>query len=111
MKELKKTRSLCPECLKTLDASIFEKDGKIWITKTCPEHGECTEVYWEDAEMYHKAEKWAADGKRVQGSGCVQTKECPQNCGLCDKHMSNTCLGNIVITNRCDLSCWYCFFF
>jgi hypothetical protein len=25
--------------------------------------------------------------------------------------MSHTALGNIAITNRCDLNCWYCFFF
>ena len=36
---------------------------------------------------------------------------CPFNCGLCPGHMSHTALANIVVTNRCDLYCWYCFFF
>ncbi|MBU3896818.1 MAG: radical SAM protein [Nanoarchaeota archaeon] len=111
MKELSKTRSLCPECLKTLDATIFEEDNKVFITKTCPEHGECTEVYWEDAEMYKKAQKWARDGKGISNPNIEMTKECPGSCGLCKNHKSHTCLGNVVITNRCDLACWYCFFF
>ncbi|MCL5782472.1 MAG: radical SAM protein, partial [Candidatus Thermoplasmatota archaeon] len=36
---------------------------------------------------------------------------CPTHCGLCVKHKSHTGLGNVVVTNRCDLSCWYCFFY
>ena len=36
---------------------------------------------------------------------------CPTHCGLCVKHKSHTGLGNVVLTNRCDLSCWYCFFY
>jgi uncharacterized radical SAM superfamily Fe-S cluster-containing enzyme len=41
----------------------------------------------------------------------VNEINCPDDCGLCFKHKSHTNLGNIVLTNRCDLSCWYCFFF
>jgi len=33
------------------------------------------------------------------------------NCGLCPYHKNNTALLNIVVTNRCDLRCWYCFFY
>ncbi len=111
MKELSKTQSLCPECLKILDATIFEKDGKVFIKKNCPEHGEVCEVYWEDYDMYEKAKKWARDGKGIENPNIDLSKTCPQNCGLCKMHKSHTALGNIVVTNRCDLACWYCFFF
>ena len=36
---------------------------------------------------------------------------CPANCGLCSNHLSHTGLSNIIVTNRCDLTCWYCFFY
>ena len=36
---------------------------------------------------------------------------CPFNCGLCPRHKNHTALANLVVTNRCDLSCWYCFFY
>ncbi len=30
---------------------------------------------------------------------------------MCERHKSHTGLANVVITNRCHLSCWYCFFY
>lgn len=35
-----RTRSLCPECLKVLDAEVYEENGKVMIKKICPEHDE-----------------------------------------------------------------------
>ena len=49
---IKKTRSLCPACGKVLEAEIVEEEGKIWLVRTCPEHGKFRHVYWSDAEMY-----------------------------------------------------------
>ncbi len=34
-----------------------------------------------------------------------------QHCGLCDAHKNTTALLNIVVTNMCNLRCWYCFFY
>ena len=36
---------------------------------------------------------------------------CFFDCGLCPRHHSHTNLLNIVLTNRRDSSCWYCFFY
>jgi len=101
------TQSACPECLSLLNAVIFERDGKVWIRKRCPEHGEIEEVYWGDAELFRKFSKWQFDGKGVEPSLDI-INACPYNCGLCARHKSHTALVNIVATNRCDLSCWYC---
>ena len=30
---------------------------------------------------------------------------------MCERHKTHTGLANVVVTNRCHLSCWYCFFF
>ena len=111
MKIIAKTRTLCPECLKVIDGTIFEENNKIFIEKTCSDHGTFKEVYWEDAEMYYKAKKWAADGKGILNPNTNISKGCPMDCGLCSMHKSHTALGNIVVTNRCDLTCWYCFFY
>jgi hypothetical protein len=45
MNIIKSTKSICPECLIVLDATIFEEDGKVFIKKECPEHGPCQELY------------------------------------------------------------------
>jgi len=106
------TVSICPECNALIPAKLVEKDGKIYIQKTCPKHGEFVELYFGSAEMYHRFSKYAHDGKGVETPN-VKVKQyiCPFNCGLCPGHMSHTALANIVVTNRCDLHCWYCFFF
>ena len=52
MKILKETQSLCPECLKTLDATIFEKDNVVYIKKKCLEHGFFQDIYWSSYKQY-----------------------------------------------------------
>ena len=34
---------------------------------------------------------------------------CPRDCGICQNHTSHTALGNIDLTNRCNLTCPICF--
>jgi hypothetical protein len=36
MNVIKNTKTICPECLKALDATIFEDDGKVYIKKNAP---------------------------------------------------------------------------
>jgi len=107
---IRKTKSICPECNKILDATVFERDGKVMISKECPEHGRFEEVYWGSYEMYKKAEKFWHDGKGTKNPN-TPGGLCPFSCGLCPAHKSHTALLNIVVTNRCDLQCWYCFFY
>ncbi|NHW22769.1 MAG: radical SAM protein [Archaeoglobales archaeon] len=104
-----KTRSLCPECLKIVEAEVFEEDNQVMIKKSCPEHGEFSDVYWEDAEMFKKAMRFASEGKKVEP--LTEFRECPFSCGICSNHKNHPALLNIVVTNRCDFACWYCFFY
>lgn len=107
-----RTQSLCPECLEILDAEVYEQGGKIWIRKTCARDGEFNELYWGSSDLYRRAKQYARDGKGVDNPFITkQDPVCPIDCGLCNLHTSHTALGNIVVTNRCDLNCWYCFFF
>ena len=111
-KQIRETKSICPECNKILPANVFERDGKIWIRKTCPDHGQIEELYFGSAEMYYKFAKFLHDGKGVENPNVLLEKgACPTNCGLCKNHLSHSGLANLVITNRCDLTCWYCFFY
>ncbi|MEM2889913.1 MAG: radical SAM protein [Candidatus Hadarchaeum sp.] len=112
MRELTKTASLCPECLKILPAIVFEKDGKVWIRKNCEKHGEFEDLYFGSYEWYLRAARYAKDGKGIENPQVVKDKPvCPTDCGLCKLHLSHTALANIVLTNRCDLTCFYCFFY
>lgn len=109
---IRKTTSICPDCNKTIDADIFERNAKVWIRKTCPEHGEVEDLYWGSADLYRKAEKFSHDGRGVYNPNIAKENPvCPTDCGLCNLHKSHTALANLVVTSRCDLSCWYCFYY
>jgi uncharacterized radical SAM superfamily Fe-S cluster-containing enzyme len=110
-KGLPKTiRSLCPECMRVIDARLFDEAGRVVMEKTCPEHGHVRDLYWADTELYLKAERWSfADGAGLLNPRVHNATSCPTECGLCNRHTSHTGLGNIDLTNRCDLKCPICF--
>jgi 7,8-dihydro-6-hydroxymethylpterin dimethyltransferase len=107
---IKKTRSLCPTCKKTVEAEISEEAGKVWLTRVCPEHGQSRHLYWSDARMYHRFAEYDAPGTGVANpQKVVDNDGCPKDCGLCSNHHSQTILANIDLTNRCNLNCDFCF--
>ena len=106
----KVVNSICPECHKVIDATLFAEDGKVMMKKTCPEHGEFSDIYWSDVEMYLNAENFAyGEGKGLSNPKVTDAGHCPTDCGLCNQHISHTALGNIDLTNRCDMRCPICF--
>ena len=109
MNAIKDTKSICPECLKVLDATIFEDDGKVYIKKECPEHGFFQELYWSDYDQYLRAEKLRYDGEGLNNPRTKTVNGCPYDCGICPEHKSHTALAIIDVTNRCNLKCPVCF--
>jgi uncharacterized radical SAM superfamily Fe-S cluster-containing enzyme len=64
--------------------------------------------------MWERFERWEHIGAGVSNPAIkkpMRSVRCPKDCGLCKLHSSHTALANIVVTNRCDLQCFYCFFF
>ncbi len=92
-----------------LDADVYSEDKKIYIEKTCPEHGKFKNTYWHDEEKYKKAFKYEAKPHKLTNLNHDINGECPSNCGLCEEHESQTILGLIDVTNRCNLKCPICF--
>ena len=107
---IKKTHSLCPICKSVLDADIIEEEGKVWIKRTCPEHGTFRHVYWSDPVLYHRFAQYDTIGSGVANpQNIAPPDKCPSSCGLCNNHHSQTLLANIDLTNRCNLDCDFCF--
>jgi uncharacterized radical SAM superfamily Fe-S cluster-containing enzyme len=109
MNPIKNTKSICPECLRALDALIFEDGGKVFIKKDCPEHGPFQELYWSDYDQYVRAEKFRYDGEGIENPRTKTDRNCPLDCGICPEHKSHTALAIIDVTNRCNLKCPVCF--
>jgi uncharacterized radical SAM superfamily Fe-S cluster-containing enzyme len=107
---IKKTKSLCPACNTVIPADIVEEEGKIWLKRTCPEHGAFRNIYWADPAMYHRFDRYDAVGNGIDNPQNVALPDtCPSACGLCNNHRSQTLLANIDLTNRCNLDCDFCF--
>ncbi len=107
--KIKETESLCPECFKVLTATVYEKDGKVYMEKTCLEHGRFNELVWSDYKQYSRAEKYRRVGEGLTNPRTQTSKGCPNDCGICPNHKSHTGLAIIDVTNRCNLRCPVCF--
>lgn len=111
MRVLRETQSLCPVCLRVLDAEVYvDENNVVRIRRTCPEHGLFDETYtFSDYELYKWAEKYAHDGSGIENPITSEVKGCPFDCGLCPNHKSHTVLAIIDVTNRCNMRCPICF--
>ncbi len=109
MQVIKETKSICPECFKVLNATIFEENKVVYISKECPEHGGFQDVYWSDYGQYLRAEKFRHEGSGLKNPRTETKQGCPFDCGICPQHRSHTALAIIDVTNRCNLRCPVCF--
>lgn len=104
------TKSVCPVCLRTIDAEkAVGDDGYIYLTKTCPEHGSFETLIWEGGIVDYL--KWdSAPGGGNAPDRTVPVKDgCPRDCGLCEEHESAGCCVLLELTKRCNLRCPVCF--
>jgi len=49
-----------------VDAEVYEEDGKVWIRKTCPEHGEYKDLYWGSYRQYMRALEYDHMAKKLE---------------------------------------------
>jgi uncharacterized radical SAM superfamily Fe-S cluster-containing enzyme len=47
-----RTVSLCPTCRVPIEALLFERDGDVWMRKTCPRCGESEGRFFKDAALF-----------------------------------------------------------
>jgi hypothetical protein len=106
---LKETKSICPECHQVISARIFERDGKVMMGKSCPNHGYYEDVYWSDFQQWDRVRKYSIVGDGLANPRTKTVLGCPYDCGICPNHKSQTILSIIDVTNRCNLKCPICF--
>lgn len=95
-------------------AVLLEKNREMIIRKKCAKHGVIEDFYWQDAEKLKQGIKYVDTGGILINPDVkksVKEIDCPMDCGLCARHKAHTALANLAVTNRCPLSCWYCFFY
>jgi len=103
------TISLCPECLKRIDAKIVFENGKVYMLKTCPDHGFHKVVIATDIEYYKNTRNYNKPSETPLRFNTGVHYGCPYDCGLCSDHEQHSCLTLVEITDRCNLSCPTCY--
>ncbi|MBI5756548.1 MAG: radical SAM protein [Nitrospirae bacterium] len=106
----KEIDSICPDCMEIIKATLYPEDGKVWISKSCTEHGEFKDIFYGNVDLYLKSEGfWFGDGMGVEDPPIKNATICPSQCGLCNMHLSHSGLPIMDLTNRCNMTCPVCF--
>lgn len=102
------TRGLCNSCGVLTDAKVVFHEGKVFLVKWCPEHGESRAMISSDVDWYLDSISYIKPGTKPVSHAVDSYASCPESCGLCPQHQQHTCLPILEITDRCDLKCPIC---
>ena len=104
----RQTRSICPVCLRRIPAEYAEKDGNVYLEKSCPEHGSFRTILWRGKPSI---EEWLCEETLTPPK--ISDRDvrlgCPYDCGMCSRHLQEACCTMIEITSRCTFGCPICF--
>lgn len=107
---ISRTKSVCPVCMKTVDAErVSGADGNVYLKKTCPEHGDFESLIWESSVVSYLQWNLKSSVNEPPLNGREPEKGCPNDCGLCTEHLRKGCCMLLELTNRCNLHCPVCF--
>lgn len=88
---------------------MVEREGKVFLRKTCPEHGFFESLQCSDAAWHRLQQEYQRPGTLPQRFQTETDLGCPQDCGLCPDHEQHTCLALIDLTDACNMRCPACF--
>jgi 7,8-dihydro-6-hydroxymethylpterin dimethyltransferase len=102
------TESVCPICLKRIRAERVAEGDRVYLVKTCPEHGHFRAIIWRGQPSYRA---WAVPKIAALPPVCGTSvrRGCPFDCGLCPEHRQHSCCVLLEVTQRCNLNCPFCF--
>ncbi|TYP73622.1 radical SAM protein [Aquimarina intermedia] len=103
------TLSLCPTCLKRIDAKIVFEDEKVYMLKRCPVHGRSKVLIADDIAYYKNLRNYNKPSEFPYKFNTTTDYGCPYDCGLCPDHEQHSCLSIVEVTDRCNLSCPTCY--
>ncbi len=103
------TLSLCPECLKRVDAKIVFENGNVFMLKNCAEHGFQKVLIADDVDYYKNIRNYNKASEIPLRFNTKTHYGCPYDCGLCQDHEQHGCLTIVEVTDRCNLTCPTCY--
>ena len=105
---LAETQSVCPECLQRIPARRVLRGDRVFLQKTCPQHGVYEVCIWQGKPDYQQWTNYQPPASPTVFATEVKDG-CPFDCGLCPEHRQQTCCVLLEVTNKCNLQCPVCF--
>jgi uncharacterized radical SAM superfamily Fe-S cluster-containing enzyme len=103
------TLSLCPVCLRRIDAKIVFENNNVYMLKSCTEHGFQKVLIATDVAYYKNIRNYNKPSEMPLRFNTKTHYGCPYDCGLCVDHEQHGCLTIVEITDRCNLTCPTCY--
>lgn len=116
------TKAVCPLCaaerrLRSDDPEVFidgmlvSHDGKVWMRRFCPRHGESESLYEEDLEIWHARTGWATPTLSIVPDRADNYGGFPDGYrdGLPASHGQHTCILLLNVTEHCNFRCPTCY--
>ncbi|HVX86458.1 MAG TPA: radical SAM protein [Phycisphaerae bacterium] len=103
------TNSVCPHCLRKVEAKIVVQDGCVYMHKWCPAHKLMKVLISTDASYFRQQRDFLKPGQMPRRFNTPIKYGCPFDCGLCPDHEQHSCLTLLEITDMCNLRCPVCY--
>ncbi|MXR51537.1 radical SAM protein [Halovenus sp. WSH3] len=90
------TTTLCPECLERIPGTYEAEDGSVYLSRSCPTHGDTDRKVWDSVDHWEWARTFEPEAPfDPEGEFTVAGH--------------HACLAVVEVTQDCNLSCSYCF--
>src|SRR3954468_11397086 len=103
------TNSLCPHCLRKIEAKIVIQGDCVYMHKFCPTHKLIKVLISTDPAYFKQQRDFLKPGQMPLKFNTPIRYGCPYDCGLCPDHEQHSCLTLLEITDHCNLKCPVCY--
>lgn len=105
---LSNTKSVCPVCLRRVEAQRIVRGNDLYLVKICPDHGRFDTIIRRGglqtiSIIPERTPAFPENPFTAVDLGC------PYDCGLCPEHRQQPCCVLFELTQRCDLCCRVCY--
>jgi uncharacterized radical SAM superfamily Fe-S cluster-containing enzyme len=115
-------QTVCPRCFSPessdladpstwIDGMLVSHDGKVWLRRFCPVHGESESLYEGNLEFWRARRGWSTPTKQIVPDRDSNSLPFPRGYahGLTKSHGQHTCILLLNLTSRCNLTCPVCY--
>jgi tetraether lipid synthase len=93
-----------------VEGKILLEDGRVYLTKRCPDHGFEKVLLADDADYYRRCREVFLKPPEMPNHYNTPIRwGCPYDCGLCPDHEQHSCLSLVEVTDHCNLECPICY--